>query len=306
MASKSAFPLIKGRKMRVTRLDGCGNPMYGAGSSAVTDGFVSVAATAQVTEATAIEVTNANGKICARDPGSPEFNGYSLVVTFCDVQPCIFEMMTGQPPVVDASGATVGFKMNSSIDQSAQAFALEIWAGVPGVACDVAGGGSYGYILFPYISSGTIGDFTVENAAINFAVNGAMTKDGNNWGAGPYKPVPGADGSTPTQLPELLDGDDHLYVVYTPINPPDATDGCVELVALPPIKITGVTAGAPGSFLPKNATLPATLVALKADTVVGDAGTHKPTTAWTTGQNVKLVTGTAFWNGTTWTTGMAP
>jgi hypothetical protein len=304
MASKNSYPLIRGRQMRVTRLDGCGNPMVGPGNTAVTEGFVSVAATAQTTEAEAIEVTNANGKICARDPGSPEFNGYSVDITFCDVQPCVFEIMTGQKPVKDALGDTVGFKMNSSIDQSAQAFALEIWAGVPGVACSTQGGASSGYILFPYITSGTVGDFTVENAAINFAVTGAMTKDGNNWGAGPYTPVPGADGTTPARLPERLDTDDHLYVVWTPIPPPEPTDGCVELVAPTPIDITGVTAGKPGSFVPGNADLPASLAALKAHAVVGDAGTSKPTVAWLNGEYVVLGDRThAHWNGTAWAAG---
>jgi hypothetical protein len=309
MATKSSFPLIRGRKLRVTRLDGCGNPAIGNDASAVTGGFVSVAATAQITQAEAIEVTNANGKVCARDPGSPEFNGYQLEITFCDVQPCIFEMITGQPPVKDVNGEVVGFKMNSSIDQSAQAFALEIWAGVPGVACGPSATGdaeSSGYILFPYISSGTIGDFTVENAATNFVITGASTKDGNNWGAGPYEPVPGADGN-PARLPELLDSDDHLYVSYTTVPSPDETNGCVPLTALTPIAITGVAAGTPGNFIPLNANPPKDLAALSADPAVGIGGTAVPTAAWTPGQFVELGDKSdAYWSGTAWMAGVAP
>ena len=303
MATKNNYSLIRGRRMRVTRLNGCGVPVAGDESQAVTDGFVSIAFTAQTTEAEEIIITNAGGQTCARDPGSPEFNGYQLEITFCGVQPCIFEMITGQPPVTDAAGDTVGFKMNSAVDQSQSAFALEVWAGVPGVECTADGGGSYGYILVPYVSSGVVGDFTIENGAVNFVVNGASTKDGNGWGVGPYDVVPDM-GGLPAPLPEPLDSNDHLYVVWTPIAPPDVTDGCAPLDV---IALGGVTAGTPGAFTPAGATAPATLTALKADPVVGDAGTNKPAaTPWTTGQYVVLGDAShANWDGTAWVTGDA-
>jgi hypothetical protein len=73
------------------------------------------------------------------------------------------------------------------------------------------------------------------------------------------------------------------------------------------VAITGVSAGTPGAFAPGGATLPANLSALKADPVVGDAGTSKPGTAWTTGQWVNLGDGShAYWNGTAWAVGEAP
>lgn len=230
MATKNDYSLVRGRRMRVTRLDGCGAPVVGTESSAVTEGFISVAFTAQTTEAEAITVVNAGGKTCIDDKGTPAFNGYGLEITFCGVQPCILEMLTGQPVVTDAEDEVVGFKMNTSVDQSAQAFALELWSGVPGVACEAGAGGSYGYILVPFVSSGVVGDFTIENAAVNFVVTGASTKDGNGWGTGPtsYLPVAGV-GGVASALPEALDPDDHLYVVWTSVAPPDATDGCVAL-----------------------------------------------------------------------------
>jgi hypothetical protein len=73
------------------------------------------------------------------------------------------------------------------------------------------------------------------------------------------------------------------------------------------VAITGVTAGTPGAFIPANATLPATLTALKAHSVVGDTGTNKPSaTPWTTGQYVVLGDAShAHWSGTAWVTGPA-
>lgn len=221
------YSLIRGRRMRVTALDGCGTPVWDSESTAVTDGFVSVAFSAQTTDAEEISVTKADGSICARDPGTPQFNGYSLEISFCEVLPCVYEMLTGQAVVNDALGEPVGFKMNSKIDVTAKAFALELWAGVPGGAC-TGGAGSYGYVLVPFVSTGVVGDFTVENAAVTFSITQAVTKDGNAWGTGPYDVVDDGLGS-PGQLPDALDVNDHLYVAWTDIAPPTVTAGCVTL-----------------------------------------------------------------------------
>ena len=223
MATAKSFPLVRGRMMRVTKTDGCCGPAYGPDSSVVTEGFVSVALTAAITEPEEITVTNANGKTCVRDAGSPTFQGYGAEITFCEVQPCLFSLITGMPLVTDATGEIIGFKMNSKIALDSSGFALEVWMGVPGVACEAGGGGSggSGYLLLPCLSGGVIGDFTIENAAITFTVTGAATKDGNAWGTGPYGDM---------TLNEALDVDDHLYVAFTTAAVPAVTDGCVSLV----------------------------------------------------------------------------
>jgi len=236
MAGKS-FPLVRGRTMRVTKVDGCCAPAYGDDNMVVTDGFVSVALTANITEPEEIVVTNANGQTCVRDPGCPEFNGYGVELTFCDVSPCLFSIVTGQPVVTNAAGDAVGFRMNSDVSICGQGFALEVWMGVPGVACS-GEGGAYGYLLLPCLQSGVIGDFTIENAAVTFTVTGASTKDGNGWGTGPYQVVED-DANQPAYLPDPLDANDHLYVSFTEIAPPDPTDGCAPLV--PPSGGTAAT-----------------------------------------------------------------
>lgn len=219
-ASANSFPLVRGRRMRVTKTDGCCGPEYGDDNSIVTDGFVSVALSANITEAEEITVTNANGTTCVRDTGSATFDGYGVEITFCEVQPCLFSMITGQPVVTDNGGNIVGFKMNSGITLDQSGFSLEVWMGVPGVACE-GGAGAYGYLLLPCLQGGVIGDFTIENAAITFTVTGAATKDGNAWATGPYPD---------SVLPAPLDENDHLYVIFTTADPPETTDGCVSLV----------------------------------------------------------------------------
>ena len=226
----TSFPLVRGRTMRVTQTDGCCTPAWGAEDGmVVTDGFVSVALTANINEPEEIIITNANGKTCVRDAGCAEFQGYSVEITFCEVTPCLFSLVTGQPSVVNAAGEIVGFRMNSAVSGCDSGFALEVWMGVPGVACQSEQGG-YGYLLLPCLQGGVIGDFTIENAAITFTVTGANTKAGNGWGVGPYAVVEDALGVA-APLPSPLDPDDHLYVSFTGIAPPEETDGCT---AVPP------------------------------------------------------------------------
>ena len=216
----NSFPLVRGRTMRVTRTDGCCGPQYGMDNSIVTDGYVSVALSANITEAEEITVTNANGRTCVRDVGSPTFDGYGVEIVFCEVQPCLFSMITGQPVVTDNSGNIIGFKMNTGITLDSSGFALEVWMGVPGVACE-GDAGANGYLLLPCLQGGVIGDFTIENAAITFTVTGASTRNGNSWRNGPYADM---------QLPQALDPDDHLYVIFSTQAPPVETDGCVSLI----------------------------------------------------------------------------
>ena len=197
MPNPSCFPLVRGRTMRVTKVDGCCAPDYGPDNMVVTEGFVSVALTANINEAEEILITNATGKTCVRDPGSTEFQGYGVEITFCEVSPCLFSIVTGQPAVVDANGDVVGFRMNSAVSLTGSGFALEVWMGVPGVACS-GEAGAYGYLLLPCLQGGVVGDFTIENAAITFTVTGASTKDGNGWGTGPYNVVADTDGTTAT------------------------------------------------------------------------------------------------------------
>jgi len=303
MANPKSFPLVRGRIMRVTRVDGCCAPAYGPDNMVVTDGFVSIALTANMNDAEEITVVNANGKTCVRDPGCSEFLGYGVEITFCEVSPCLFSIVTGQPVVLNGAGDVIGFRMNSSVSVCDAGFALEVWMGVPGVACsgDV---GAFGYLLLPCLQGGVIGDFTIENAAITFTVTGASTKDGNGWGTGPYDVI-GDDTGAAGPLPDPLDGDDHLYAVFTTVPPPDATDGCEELV--PPVgapNATGATAGTPGVWTPAGSVHPADAAGATSTGVVAN-----PNTAWTTGQYVQGTTpgaaGQMHWDGTAWVAGMA-
>lgn len=290
------FSLVRGRALRVTKLDGCGRVLLGARSQVTTEGFISVGLTANTEEGETISVTNAAGKVCILDEPSPSFTGYGIEVAFCGVDPELFSLMTGQKVVLNAAGTdAIGFRMNSGINLAGQGFALEMWSNVPVAACDASGGASYGYFLIPFVQGGVLGDFTVENGAINFTLTGATSKDGNEWGVGPYDVVRDAS-NAPGPLLETLEAKDHLHMQLTTVAPPEPSCGASE-VGIP---ATGATAGTPGDLTPANSYAPDT---------IADAGslTATPATAWTTGQYITLGDGSAaYWDGSAWVDGIAP
>jgi hypothetical protein len=196
--------LVKGRRIRVTRLDGCGRPVYGDDSQVVSKGFISVAFTANTSQSDEISVTNAAGEVCVHEAAITSLTGYSVEIAFCEVDPELFALVTGQPVVIGSDGSTVvGFDVDTQISLDNSNFALELWAGSPtGDACSTAGAtGSYGYLLLPFLQGGILGDFTVENGAVTFTLTGANTKDGNSWGVGPYDDIMLDSGATPAPGP---------------------------------------------------------------------------------------------------------
>jgi len=298
--TSKCFSLVRGRALRVTRLDGCGVPVLGPDSVIVSDGFITVGLTANTDEGTEINVTNAAGDVCILDQPAPKFTGYDVTVEFCGVNPELIAMMTGQKTVLNTATppVAVGFRMNSDVNADASGFALEMWSNVPAAAC-VAGqtGAQYGYFLIPFLKGGVIGDFTIGNDAVNFTLSGANSKDGNGWGTGPYNVVNNATG-VPSKLATALDPNDHLHMQITDVAPP--TPACTS--APLGTKATGATAGTPGTYTPANSYGP-----LNAAAALPADPTPSPATAWTTGQYVKCRDGSLmYYSGTAWVAGAKP
>lgn len=290
------FPLVRGRVMRATRLTSCGAVQPHAASAIVSDGFVSVALTANIEEGETITVVNAAGKNCVNDQGAARHLGYGVAITFCNVDPELYAMLTGQSVVLNTAGEAIGFRVNTGVDPASANFALEVWSNVPGVACS-GGATGYGYTLLPFISGGVLGDFTIENGAVTFTLTNAATKDGTAWGVGPYQVADGA-GGIPATLATALDSKDHLHVQYTTQAPPTAA--CASLPSGP--KSTTATAGIPATLSPANSYPPTYFSQLATWPL-----TASPATSWTTGQYVLLGDGSkAHWNGTAWVAGAKP
>lgn len=233
---------VRGRMMRVTRLDACGRVVYGDDSMVTSKGFVSVGYTANVDDGEEINVPNAAGERCVYEPANPSFLGYTVEIAFCNVDPDLFAMMTGQRVVTDAFGDVVGFTMDTAVSAQDSAFALEVWAGSPTTSgCADGATGNFGYVLLPFVQGGIVGDFTIENAEVTFTVSGAATKDGNAWGVGPYDVVLGVD-SLPGPLNDPLTPTEHLLFRQTGVAPPEALCGARPLLDPTADALTDVTA----------------------------------------------------------------
>ena len=291
MANK-CYPMVRGRRMRVTRLDGCGNPVLGPDSTVVTKGFISVGLTANIEEGEEINVTTADGEVCVLDTPAPKLSNYGVEVQFCGVNPALFSLMSGMPVVMNGTDI-IGFDMDSDIAADDSGFALELWTGVPTDACEPGQGQSYGYMLLPFVRSGILGDFSVENAAINFTLTNAITKKGSGWGVGPYDVLNVA--GVPSPLTAPVNVGTHLRTFVTTLAPPEP-DCEPDALGVP---ATGATAGSPGTYTPANSYGPEDLAGLATVTA-------SPATAWTTGQFITLRDGsTAHWDGAAWVAGVA-
>jgi hypothetical protein len=218
--------------MRLTKLDGCCTPPAVAApcSVIVSKGFVSVAYSPEISEAEEIEQKNAAGEICVTDPGCDELKWINTTITLCKVDPDILTFVTGSPLVLNAAGDSVGNRIQTGQNCGIN-FGLEVWTDIPSAVCGVGGLKQYGYFLLPCVSSGIIGDFTIENGALNLEIN-AKARSGSGWGVGPYDVD--LDDATPAVAGPLLTPIGPLDVLdlhLTEVPPPAASCGCVPMAA---------------------------------------------------------------------------
>jgi hypothetical protein len=295
------YSLLRGRVLRATRLDACGNPVPGSASTVVSEGAVSIALTAVTREGTTIELENANGKLMVQDIPAPQITGFTAVATFLQVDPNLYNLLAGLPLVYDdaATPEAIGFDVNSDIDLSGSGVALELWTNLPSAACAPGQSQQYGYMLLPFMQGGILGDWTWENGGINFQVTNMATKDGSQWGVGPYN-VLLDNGGSPSPLLTPVSDKNHLRVFPTSLEPPEPGCGGVPLGT----EATGATEveGGAATLTPPNSYPPANLADAQSGDFVAD-----PLTAWETGSYVVLEDGShAYWDSDSWEPGEAP
>lgn len=241
---------LRGNVMRVTRLNSCGQPIYGDCNQVVSDGFVTVTLSAEVQEGEEVTVTKANGKTCISDKACDELKWYTVESEFCQVDPDLIQMMNPTwEKILDYQGDTIGYdaKGNLSCDTG---FALEIWMDTYGAtdACSGEGSqGAFGYLLLPWVVGGAPGDLEIGNDAISFSFTG-RTKLGSRWGKGPYPVMLGAN-AVPGPLLTPVDTDTQYRLFVTTIRPPEAECGCQPVDRPTPepadLVITGIAGESP-------------------------------------------------------------
>jgi hypothetical protein len=243
MATHCYIPVL-GKRLRITRLDVCGNPPAAASTNnaIVTDGFITVSMSAEVEDGAEIITKKADGSLCVNQKLASSFKRFTVQIDFCGVNPSLLEMVTNaniyNDFATDAAGFTVG--EGQIIDR----FALELWTGVTG-ACLPGAAFAGGYLLLPLVVGGVLGDVTVDGEnAVTFSVTGAYTQGGNFWGIGPYNVVNNVAGS-PSPLPTALDPFTHMLLIDTSLAPP--ASACSPVLMPPYISsvtpATGLAAG---------------------------------------------------------------
>lgn len=224
------FTPIRGRRMRVTKINALGVPVYGSNAFVTTSGFVSVQFTPEIEEGEETTVKTASGEICVSEKACDALKWITVQIEFCQVDPCLFTLINETwTELRDCMGEVVGWAESHSFSCDT-GFALELWTDVTGYTPTTPGAqGAWGFLLLPFIVGGTLGEQTVENGAISFTITG-RTKKGSGWGVGPYDvmcndPETGECGPLLTPVgPE-----EPRRIFLTTCAPPPAVCGCQPL-----------------------------------------------------------------------------
>lgn len=236
--------VVRAPAARVTRLDECCTPVDTACAYAVTNSFVDITLTKVYQERQDALQLNANGDICVDKPKFPILRWYEVVVTFCNVDPELFNIVSNEPLILNDAVVPVAIGWCTLPDSASAAnFALEFWTGTDDDACD-DGEVDYGYGTLACIKQGVIGDVTVANGVVNFTVSG-ITQAPNNWGVGPYNVVinqSGANDGFPGPRYTEMDPRVHKCFFWTQLAPPPGACGCQDLTPVVVVAPTGGTA----------------------------------------------------------------
>lgn len=215
--------LIRGKALRLTRLDICGNPVTGAKGTLVSKGMVKIEMNPQRGDATTVLVRNANDELIISDRGKPPLQWYETTITFGSVDLDAPNMITGAPTVVDDTGAVIGW---DDAEGYFGDFAVEVWTDVAKGAC-VAGLKPYGYFLLPWVTAGISGEMTVQNQEVSFIASG-VTHNTSPWGTGPYNVRFNGSG-VPSKLISPILTVSHRRTFVTYLAPPVPSCGAVTL-----------------------------------------------------------------------------
>lgn len=229
----SVFPVVKGVRLRATKINSCGLPIGGAANRLVTDGFVSVSLKPVMKDAKELEQENAEGSVCVSDRTAPIRKHYDVVVELCQVNTGLIALFNGWSQVLDYANKSVGIQDDDDVDKD-YGVAIEVWTGgkssddCPTQTTDTvfkaaSTGINYGYLLFG-ATEFTVGDVKVDANISTFTLSG-KTIALSQWGRGPYNVVPIDANGTAGRLLRPLDRDAHFMLQRTSVAPPPVTPG---------------------------------------------------------------------------------
>lgn len=255
----STFPVVKGTRLRATKIDRCGLPVAGAQNRIVTKGFVTAKITKVMRDAQDLEQTNADGEVCVADRTVATRKWYTPAIELCNVDTELITLFNGWQQVLDYDDLPIGFRDQTATEEDLGVM-LEIWTG--GRADDdcptptddsifsVASTGlKFGYFLFGGIEW-QLGDIDVGASVSTFTLTG-RTIPTPHWGRGPYNVAATDSSGTPGRLLVPVGQDEQLTVFRTPVPPPDVTNGAdalaIETIFTNPDYYFGGPANAPAA-----------------------------------------------------------
>lgn len=275
--------VVRAQNARVTRLGPCGEILDSTCAYATTSSVVTLALKKVFQERQDALQLNGNGDICVDKPKPPILRWYEVEITFCRVDPELFNIISAEPLILndEVSPKAVGFY---SMPNSALAsnFALEFWTGTEDEGC-TGNAVNYGYGWLPRVTQGVIGDVTFENAVVNFTVTG-ITRPGNQWGTGPYNVLineSGANAGFPNVLLASMNTSAHKGFMWTELAPPPGVCGCQDLT--PIVTVAPLNGAAP---LLVTLTFPTLIDGTTTLPAVIDWGDASPLQTVTSGVNV--------------------
>lgn len=221
-----------GRRMRVTKLDGCGRPVAGPKNSVVTTGFTAVDISPNVLTGDEITVKNAGGDLCISDKALDQIKWLTIKITLCTQDPDLISLLNPTwYEEVDEAGNPIGFRVDTTTTY-ASAFALELWQDVTGVdlCANPNATGTWGYLLLPFCQGGTLGDLSITNKEALTIFNG-RTLANPKWGQGPYNVRQDPSGN-PKPLLTPVANTQPLVWFATTLAPPNAGCGAIATPAM--------------------------------------------------------------------------
>lgn len=209
---------IKGKVVRLTRLDECGDAVVGTCSSLVSECFVSVTISGEFEAGDEYLQKSAWGDLCINDKDPDILKWANVSIQFAELNPDALDILTGSTPVVNgATSDVIGSTFFPTANEGA--FALEVWTKFTGEAC--SGTPNWGYFVVPFVRNGRIdGDMTIENGVLTIGIVGQGFA-ANSWGVTPYAENP---------FVEAFPAGAIFGQVVTPTQPPADTGGCVPIV----------------------------------------------------------------------------
>lgn len=253
------FKPIRVPKVRATLLDSCGAPASGGASatcaSVTTKGVITIEQTAELADMDDFYEKNADGEFCVQAVSPEILKWYNLTITFCLVDPELVYLLTKQSLVLSNADNPVAIGNDSAEGDIANVnFAFEAWTRLANQS-DCGDGVKYGYVLWPWVVQGKMGDVTFQNGTANFVVTARTSRD-SLWGVGPYSVMKSEATATLGQpMPQYtpIGSQTHRRMIVTGLAPPVESCGCTAIPLTPTAPVIaglGVTFTLPSAATP--------------------------------------------------------